>query len=80
MAIRLPQPTAEALADLRAIGRYLDRIADTAINDDTHAVARAHAIRMWSAIARVEALAELVEDLAQVAGALGRPDLHDRRN
>ncbi len=75
---RLPQPTADALEDLRRVGRYLDHVADTTINDDVHAIARAHAIRCWQAIDRVQALAELVEDLAQVAGALGRPDLTDR--
>ena len=52
------------IRDLQATGKYLDSLADRAISDDVHAVARAHAIRVWNAVDRVEALAELVEDLA----------------
>ena len=78
--MKLPQPTADAIADLRRIGRYLDHLADTTLSDYQHAIAYEHAIKCWLAIERVEALAELVEDLAQLAGPLGRPDPLERQH
>ena len=60
----LPPAAVEMLTDLRRIARYLDHLADTALSDDAHVVARAHAIKLWAAIDRVEELAMLVEELA----------------
>ena len=68
MPRQLPTPTANMIADLRQIGRYLDHVADTAISDRAHANARALAIRCWQAIETVEGLADVVEDLAQHFG------------
>lgn len=64
MPYAFPAPTAEALADLRKAAKYLDRIADTALSDEAHSIARAHAIKAWNAIDRFEELASLVEELA----------------
>lgn len=61
---RLPPPTENLIARLQAAGRYLDHLADTAIDDMAHAVARANANTVWHAVDRLEELAELVEELA----------------
>ena len=65
----LPAPTLDLLADMRLVARYLDHLADTALSEDAHIVARANAIRLWTAIDRVDELAHLVDDLAAVASA-----------
>ena len=68
----LPAPTIEMLADMRRVAKFLDRIADTALSDELHCTARAHAITLWGAIDRVDELAHLVDDLAAVASAAVR--------
>lgn len=64
MVRKLPQPTADAIADLRRIGRYLDHVADTTPSDYQHAIAYEHAVKCWHAIEVVEGLADIVEDLS----------------
>lgn len=68
----LPAPTVEMLADLRRVAKFLDRMADTALSDELHSTARLHAIKLWTAIDRVDELAHLIDDLAAVASAAAR--------
>jgi hypothetical protein len=66
---RLPAPTVEAINEARHAAKYLDHLADVAPTDQTHVVARAHAMAVWNAIDRLEELATLIEDLRAVSSS-----------
>lgn len=74
--MKLPEPTAETLRDLQQVAKFLDRIADSSVSNQTHVQARALATATYRAIERVEALAGIVEDFA---GLVPLPAT-DRRN